>query len=96
MEGSHRFKGHDLKVRMGIHTGKVVAGVIGNSKFSYDLWGDTVNIANRFEAAGISEKIHITKAVQDILDNDYVIENNGEINIKGKGMMESFFLSGKK
>ena len=93
---TNRFKGHDLKVRMGIHTGKVVAGVIGNSKFSYDLWGDTVNIASRFEAAGISEKIHITKAVQDILEDDYVIENAGEINIKGKGMMESFFLLGKK
>ncbi len=87
---------YDLKIRIGIHTGKAVAGVIGNKKFSYDLWGDTVNVASRFEASGHPEKIHITEDVKNILANDFTFEDCGEIEIKGKGMMKSYFLTGKK
>lgn len=89
-------KKYDLKLRIGIHTGKAVAGVIGNKKFSYDLWGDAVNIASRFEASGHPEKIHITEDVKNILADDFLFENCGEVNIKGKGMMKSYFLTGKK
>jgi len=86
---------YDLKLRFGIHTGKAVAGVIGNKKFSYDLWGDTVNVASRFEASGNPEKIHITEDVKNILADDFIFENCGEVNIKGKGMMKSYFLVGR-
>ena len=87
---------YNLKLRIGIHTGKAVAGVIGNKKFSYDLWGDSVNIASRFEASGHPEKIHITEAVKNNLGDDFMFQDCGEIMIKGKGMMKSYFLKGKK
>jgi len=87
---------YDLKLRIGIHTGKAVAGVIGNKKFSYDLWGDSVNIASRFEASGHPEKIHITEAVKNTLGDDFIFQDCGEVMIKGKGMMRSYFLTGKR
>ena len=87
---------YNLKLRIGIHTGKAVAGVIGNKKFSYDIWGDAVNVASRFEASGHPEKIHITEAVKNILGDDFLYEDCGEVMIKGKGMMKSYFLKGRK
>lgn len=87
---------YDLQLRIGIHTGKAVAGVIGKKKFSYDLWGDSVNIASRFESGGQPEKIHITEDVKNVLGDDYIFENCGEILIKGKGLMKSYFLLAKK
>ena len=83
---------YKLTLRIGIHTGHAVAGVIGNKKFAYDIWGDCVNIASRFEASGHPEKIHITKDVKNLLGDAYVYEDCGEIAIKGKGMMHSYFL----
>ncbi len=89
------YKNDPLEVRIGIHTGEVVAGVIGNQKFSYDLWGDTVNVASRFETLGSSGKIHITEEVKNKLGADYTYEYNGMKNVKGKGEMKSYFLAGK-
>lgn len=87
---------YNLQLRIGIHTGKAVAGVIGNKKFSYDLWGDSVNIASRFEASGHPEKIHITEDVKNTLGDAYTYKDCGEVEIKGKGMMRSYFLLEKK
>lgn len=87
---------YKLQLRIGIHTGKAVAGVIGNKKFSYDLWGDSVNIASRFEASGHPEKIHITEDVKNTLGDAYSYKDCGEVEIKGKGMMRSYFLLDKK
>lgn len=87
---------YNLTLRIGIHTGHAVAGVIGNKKFVYDIWGDCVNIASRFEASGHPEKIHITQDVKNALGDDYIYEDCGEIAIKGKGMMHSYFLLGHK
>jgi class 3 adenylate cyclase len=87
---------YNLKLRIGINTGQAVAGVIGNKKFAYDLWGDSVNIASRFEASGYPEKIHITQDVKNVLGDAYVYEDCGEIAIKGKGMMHSYFLLERK
>jgi class 3 adenylate cyclase len=87
---------YKIKMRIGIHTGKAVAGVIGNKKFAYDLWGDSVNIASRFEASGQPEKVHVSEDVRIILGDDYHFEECGEIEIKGKGLMKSFFLLEKK
>ena len=89
-------KKYNLQLRIGIHTGIAIAGVIGKKKFSYDLWGDSVNIASRFESSGQPEKIHITEQVKNILGAEYLFESCGEIEIKGKGMMQSYFLLGKK
>ncbi len=85
-----------LNFRIGIHTGPVVAGVIGTRKFSYDLWGDTVNIASRMESHGVPGRIQVSRAVYERLKNDFEFEARGMTSIKGLGDMESFFLLGPK
>ncbi len=85
-----------LNFRIGIHTGPVVAGVIGTRKFSYDIWGDTVNLASRMEANGVPGRIHVTRAVYEKLKDDFELEARGFIPVKGLGEVETFFLNGPK
>jgi adenylate cyclase len=82
----------NLQIRIGLHTGEVVAGVIGKKKFAYDLWGDTVNIASRMESYGLPGEIHISRAVYDIIKDSYTCVPRGMIDIKGKGLMETWFV----
>lgn len=84
--------GTTLTLRVGIHSGPLVAGVIGTRKLVYDLWGDTVNIASRMESHAEDGTIHVTASVADRLQNDYVIKERGKVNIKGKGAMHTFVL----
>jgi class 3 adenylate cyclase len=84
-----------LGLRIGIDTGPVVAGVIGRRKFIYDLWGDTVNTASRMESHGVAGQIQVTERVADALDGAYVLEPRGTIEIKGKGLMPTWFLRGR-
>jgi class 3 adenylate cyclase len=81
-----------LKLRVGINTGPVVAGVIGKSKYIYDLWGDTVNLASRMEAGGIPDSIQVTRPVYDQLKGLFVFESRGAIDVKGKGKVEAWLL----
>jgi adenylate cyclase len=81
-----------IALRIGIHTGSAIAGVIGRKKFSYDVWGNTVNIASRMESHGQAGKIHVSQAVARRLDGRFVIEDRGEIEVKGSGRMHTFFL----
>ncbi len=85
-----------LRVRVGIHTGPVVAGVIGINKFSYDLWGDTVSIASRMESQGIDGRIQVSMATYERLKDNYFFEERGKILVKGKGEMSTYFLVGRK
>lgn len=85
-----------LKIRVGIHTGTVAAGIVGKRKFSYDLWGDVVNVANRFESASQPGKIHVSETVKMRLEDDYLFTEGGIIELKGKGPTKSYFLVGKK
>lgn len=88
--------GIDINFRIGIHTGVVVAGVIGTRKFVYDLWGDTVNTASRMESHGIPGRIHCSNVFYETLKDNFLFENRGEIDIKGKGIMHTYFLLGRR
>src|SRR6478752_1228289 len=85
---------HDvtMKVRVGINSGPVVAGVIGKSKYIYDLWGDTVNLASRMESGGMPDTIQVTRSVYEKLKDEFVFEARGEIEVKGKGKVEAWLL----
>jgi len=87
---------YKLQLRFGIHSGRVIAGVIGKNKFSYDMWGLTVNTASRYESQGAPAKIHISEATMLLLNENYEIEYNGVVSIKGLGERNSYFLVGKK
>jgi class 3 adenylate cyclase len=82
----------DLRVRIGIHTGPVVAGVIGAHKFIYDVWGDTVNTASRMETFGAPDRIHLSAETQRVLVGRFAFEPRGTLEIKGKGAMQTYFL----
>lgn len=84
--------GYPISMRVGIHCGPVVAGVIGTRKFVYDLWGDTVNIASRMESHGEPGKIHCSESVYEQLGHIYQFEERGTIEVKGKGKMKTYFL----
>jgi adenylate cyclase len=86
----------DLRARIGIHTGPVIAGVIGMAKLMYDVWGDTVNTASRMETFGAADRIHVSGEMRDILGETYLFESRGKLDIKGKGMMETYFLIGRR
>jgi len=88
--------GIDLHMRIGINTGPVVAGVIGSSKFSYDLWGDTVNMASRMEDTCMTDAIQVTQATQRILQSAYVFSERAAVEVKGKGLVDTFILLGRR
>ncbi len=82
----------DLELRIGIHVGPLMAGVIGSKKFSYDVWGHTVNFASRLESHGKAGKIHISQSIKDDLPKSYEFESNGTNEIKGIGRLETWFI----
>ncbi|MBE7440212.1 MAG: adenylate/guanylate cyclase domain-containing protein [Spirochaetales bacterium] len=89
-------RGHALQLRIGIHSGPVVAGVIGLRKFSYDLWGDTVNLASRLESHGVPGRIHLSPATAKKISSLYRLESRGTVSIKGKGDLETFLLANEQ
>jgi len=92
---SYRSKtGRDLEIRIGLHCGHAIAGVIGESKFAYDLWGDAVNTASRMESHGIPGKIQVSEDFKKALNTTFFhFEERGELEVKGKGMMKTYFLT---
>jgi len=82
-------------MRIGLNSGPVVAGIIGTTKFIYDLWGDTVNLPSRMESTGIPGQIQVTRSVYDHLKDSFHFEGRGVIQVKGKGAIETWLLHGR-
>ncbi|MCB0656772.1 MAG: AAA family ATPase [Saprospiraceae bacterium] len=83
-------------IRIGVHTGTVVAGVIGMKKFAYDIWGDAVNVASRMESNGEEGFVNISQSTYDIIKDDYNCEYRGKVKVKNKGEVDMYFVLGKK
>jgi guanylate cyclase len=88
--------GRPLRIRIGLNAGPVVAGVIGRRRFLYDLWGDAVNTASRMESHGIPNEIMLTRSMYELLADRFVCEPHGPIEVKGKGVVETWLLRGER
>ena len=84
--------GVEIDVRVGIHTGDVLAGVIGIDKPFYDIWGDTVNVAARLEQSGASGKVHVSDEVRASLGEQFQFSNRGIIDLKNRGSLNTWFV----
>ena len=89
-------RGIGIGMRIGAHSGTAIAGVVGTKKFAYDLWGDVVNVASRMESSGEPGEIHVSEAFMVRLKDLYEFKARGNIEIKGKGPMQTFFVSGRR
>lgn len=89
-------RGRNVPIRIGIGSGPVVAGVVGTRKFFYDVWGDAVNVAARVETTGSTGRIQVSHDVYERLRDEFVLEARGEIEVKGKGRMSTWFLLARK
>jgi len=89
-------RGKELRMRAGLNSGPVVAGVIGFTKFSYDLWGSTVNTASRMESTAAPGTIQISAMTHELLQDNYIFSKNGLIQCKGLGEIEAYALVGMR
>jgi class 3 adenylate cyclase len=94
MEKHSSWTDEPMQIRIGINRGPAVAGVIGQQKFIYDLWGDAVNLASSMESNGLANKIQVTEAVKECLDGPYQFVEREPIYVKGKVMMRTYLLTG--
>jgi adenylate cyclase len=95
IEGVNASAQREWRIRIGIHTGPAVAGVIGTRKFVYDVWGDTVNVASRLESSSEPNRIHVSEAVASKLQGAFDLEPRGTVQLKGKGETTTFFIASR-
>jgi adenylate cyclase len=88
--------GRDVSLRIGLAAGPVVAGVVGSRRFFYDVWGDAVNVASRMESTDAEGRIQVPQPVYERLKNDFVLQEHGAVEVKGKGVMHTWYLVGRK
>lgn len=89
-------QGRNVALRMGLAAGAVVAGVVGSRRFFYDVWGDAVNVASRMESTGTEGRIQVPQDVYERLKKDFVLEERGDVEVKGKGVMHTWYLAGRQ
>jgi adenylate cyclase len=89
-------QGHALPLRIGLANGPVVAGVVGSRRFFYDVWGDAVNVASRMESTDSVGRIQVPEDVYQRLKNDFLLQERGLVEVKGKGFMRTWYLVGRK
>lgn len=89
-------RGRPIPLRIGLASGPVVAGVVGSRRFFYDVWGDAVNVASRMESTDTEGRIQVPEALYERLKNNFVLQERGEIEVKGKGIMRTWYLVGRK
>ncbi len=92
----NRQRGLQLHLRIGMHSGPVVAGVIGSRKFTYDLWGVAVNLAQRVQASGIPDRVNVTANTYELLKMDFQLTERGTVECKGQGLVRTYLLDGKR
>jgi class 3 adenylate cyclase len=83
-------------MRLGMHSGSVIAGVVGKNKFTYDLWGNTVNLASRMETAGVEDKVNVSAATYELIREEFDGEYRGKIEVDGKGDVDMYLIHPKK
>jgi class 3 adenylate cyclase len=96
VETAGRAVGQPLRLRIGLNTGPLIAGVLGTHKFVYDVWGDTVNTAKRMESHGAPGRVHVSETTRQALGDTFRFEPRGLLEVKGKGSMETFFVHRRK
>lgn len=94
--GLRDVQGREVPLRIGLAAGPVVAGVVGARKFFYDVWGDAVNVASRMEATDVEGRIQVPDDVYQRLNPEFSFEERGEIDVKGKGLMHTWYLTGRR
>jgi len=95
IDGLRRDSYPSLALRIGIHSGPLVAGVIGKRKFAYDVWGDTVNTAARMEQHGLPGRVQVSESTYELLKERFTFEERGDVEVKGKGLMRTYLLRGR-
>ncbi|XVJ67458.1 MAG: adenylate/guanylate cyclase domain-containing protein [Lacibacter sp.] len=85
-----------FEIRIGIHSGPVIAGIVGIKKWQYDIWGDTVNIASRMESAGVPGKVNCSESTMQLIQQHYTCEYRGEIEVKNRGSLQMYFITGTR
>jgi class 3 adenylate cyclase len=87
---------HGWQMRIGLHAGPIVAGIIGSRKFAFDVWGDAVNVASRLESTSVPGRLQVSQRVAEALGPVYALEPRGEIELKGKGATPTWFVIGRR
>jgi class 3 adenylate cyclase len=96
LENRNRTAAFKWALRVGVHSGPAVAGVVGKRKYAFDIWGDTVNVASRMESAGEVGRVNLSAYTYDLIREEFDCEYRGKLDAKGKGQIDMYFVTGKR